>query len=77
MDRDPADLSEDERKARGVNTLPASLEEALAAFRKDARVKGWFTTTMVKAYTALKRHEARIYAGSSTEHMCERYMQVY
>ena len=77
MDRDPADLSEDERSARGVNTLPASLEEALDAFGKDARVTGWFTPTMVEAYTALKGHEARLYAGASTEHMCERYMLVY
>ena len=77
VDRDPADLSEDERRALGVNTLPASLEDALEAFGKNARVTGWFTPTMVEAYTAIKRHEARLYAESTPEHMCERYMQSY
>ena len=77
VDGEPDDLSEDEREARGIGRLPTSLEEALDAFGEDETVKGWFTPTMVEAYTALKRHEVRLYAESRPQHMCERYMQVY
>jgi len=77
LDRDPADLSEDEREALGVKPLPASLEAALDAFAEDESATGWFTPTMVQAYTALKRHEVRLYAESRSLHMCQRYMQVY
>ena len=77
VDGEPDDLSADERDARGIRRLPTSLEEALDALDADETVKGWFTPTMVKAYTALKRHEIRLYAESRPERMCERYMQVY
>ena len=77
VDGEPDDLSEDEREARGIGRLPTSLEQALDAFGEDETVKGWFTATMVEAYTALKRHEVRLYAESRPQHMCERYMQVY
>ena len=77
VDGEPDDLSADEREAQGIRRLPTSLEEALGAFDADETVKGWFTPTMVKAYTALKRHEMRLYAESRPERMCERYVQVY
>ena len=72
VEGEPDDLSEDERSARGISRLPTSLQGALGAFGEDETAKGWFTPTMVEAYTALKRHEARIY-----ERMCERYTQAY
>ena len=77
VDGEPDDLSEDERSALGIGRLPTSLEEALGAFEADPTVTGWFTPTMVKAYTALKRHELRLYTESRPQHMCERYLQVY
>ena len=77
VDGEPDDLSEDERSALGISRLPTSLEEALDAFETDKTVKGWFTPTMVQAYTALKRHEIRLYTESRAERMCERYAQVY
>ena len=77
VDGEPDDMSEDERSARGISRLPASLEESLGAFGDDETVKGWFTPTMVEAYTALKRHEQRLYTESRPQHMCQRYMQVY
>ena len=77
VDGEPDDLSEDERSARGIGRLPTSLDEALDAFEANESVKGWFTPTMVQAYTALKRHEIRLYAEARAERMCERYAQVY
>ena len=46
-------------------------------FETDESVKSWFTPTMVQAYTALKRHEMRLYSESRPERICERYVQVY
>ena len=77
VEGEPDDLSEAEREARGIGRLPTSLEQALDAFEADETVKGWFTPTMVRAYTALKRHEMRLYAESRPERMCARYVQVY
>ena len=77
VDGEPDDLSEEERSALGIHRLPTSLQGALDAFGEDETAKGWFTPTMVEAYTALKRHEARIYAESRPERMCERYTQAY
>ena len=77
VDRDPAEMSDGERDALGVKTLPASLQEALAAFAQDPCAEGWFSPTMVEAYGALKRHEMRLYAEARPERMCERYAQVY
>ena len=77
VDGEPDDLSGEERKALGISRLPTSLEEALDAFDEDESVKRYFTPTMVEAYTALKRHEQRLYTESRPQHMCQRYMQVY
>ena len=74
---EPDDLSEDEKEALGIGRLPASLEKALDVFETDESVKSWFTPTMVQAYTALKRHEMRLYSESRPERICERYVQVY
>ena len=77
VNRDPADLSDAEREALGVNTLPASLDAAVDAFEEDALARSWFTATMVEAYTALKRREAKTCADSTPADMCERYARAY
>ena len=77
VDRDPADLSDHERGSLGINMLPASLDAALDAFERDSTARGWFTPTMVEAYTALKRHEATAFIESTPKRMCERYVLAY
>ena len=39
--------------------------------------RGWFTPTMVEAYTALKRCEAAAFVESTPKRMCERYALAY
>jgi len=77
VNRDPADMSDAEREALGVKALPASLDAAVSAFEQDALARGWFTPTMVEAYTALKRREAKAFAASTPTDMCERYALAY
>jgi len=77
VNQDPDALGKSERKALKVRRLPTSLDAALDAFEADETARGWFTPTMVEAYTALKRLEAGMFAKSTPEHMCERYGRAY
>ena len=77
VDRDPAESSGRKRETPGLNALPASLEAAVDAFERDAAARSWFTPTMAKAYTALKRFEAEAFFKSTPKHMCERYALAY
>lgn len=77
LERDPADMTEKERRKRGVKPLPSSLDEALDLFAADRTVTGWFTPVMIEAYTALKRLEAQTYAAGDPAAMCERYAHAY
>ena len=74
---DPAEMSQDERKAMDIRPLPASLDAALDAFEADETARSWFTPTMVTAFTAIKRLEAETYNNATPEFMCERYARVY
>ena len=77
VNQDPAELSDHERGTLGVSALPASLDAALDAFERDGTARGWFTPTMVEAYTALKRCEASAFVESTPKRMCERYALAY
>ena len=77
VDRDPSDLTEDERAKLCIVPLPSSLDEALAALDADATVKGWMSPTFHEAYVAVKRMEISMFADKSPEHMCERYHNAY
>ena len=77
LDGDPADLTESERSELGIDPLPGSLDQALDAFEADETVLGWFTPTMIEAYTSLKRFEVAMFADSTAEAMCERYRLAY
>ena len=77
IERDPSDLTEDERQKLGIVPLPSSLDEALAALDADAVVKGWMSPTFYEAYVAVKRMEISMFADKSPEHMCERYHNAY
>jgi glutamine synthetase len=76
-DRDPAEMSDEERKAKDIRALPTTLDAALDAFKSDDVARGWFTPTMVEAYTSVKRLEAKTYNETTPESMCERYSRVY
>jgi glutamine synthetase len=77
IDRDPSDLTEEERGELGIVPLPSSLDEALAALDADTTVKGWMSPTFYEAYVAVKRMEISMFADKSPEHMCERYHNAY
>ncbi len=77
VDRDPSELTEDERRKLDIVALPSSLGQALDALEADRIVKSWLSPTMYQAYTAVKRMEIAMFADKSVEHMCERYHDAY
>jgi glutamine synthetase len=77
VDRDPGDLSDDERKALNIVALPSSLAEALDALEADELAKSWLSPTLYTAYTAVKRIEAAMFTDQDADYMCKRYHDAY
>lgn len=77
VNRDPLELSEEERRAVGVERLPTSLEEALAALEADQVVRSWFSEEMWDCYLSLKRTELELMEGLEPAEACRRYLSVY
>jgi glutamine synthetase len=77
VQRDPADLSDEERERLGVRRLPPSLEEALAALEADDVVRAWFPQELWDCYLSLKRTELGLVAELPPAHACARYADVY
>ena len=77
VNQDPAAMSDRERRERGINSLPASLDEALDAFLGEDSVRRWFTPVMIDAYGALKRLEATNARAMSDSALCDRYRRAY
>jgi len=74
---DPADLSDDERSAMGIVTLPATLPEAIEVFLSDERAVGWLPDTMRESYLDVKRTEQSLAAAESDEENAARYRRAY
>jgi glutamine synthetase len=77
LTKDPADLSEEERRVAKITPLPASLEEALSALQKDATARRWFPPDMLDVYLALKRWEIGMAASLGVEQTFHRYRSAY
>ena len=78
IDRDPGDLSEDEREKLSIVALPSSLAEALDVLEADELVQVWLSPTF---YDRLRGGEAHggcdVHGPGCPEHMCKRYHDAY
>lgn len=70
-------LTQEERDAAGVRTLPSSLAEALDALIEDEVVYNWFDKEMMDTYLAIKREEIALFEGKTDAEICEAYSRVY
>jgi glutamine synthetase len=77
LDRDPAELTEDERKAMNIVALPSTLSEALDALEADELARSWLPPNMYLTYTAIKRIESAMFAEQDPQFMCQRYHDAY
>ncbi|WP_085123357.1 hypothetical protein [Tistlia consotensis] len=66
-----------ERAALGLERLPGSLAEALAALEADAAVCGWFPPQLLESYLGVKRTEIDLLKGLVQAELCRRSAQVY
>lgn len=77
VNRDPSELSEEERTRTGVRRLPRSLDEALAEAEADDEIRSWFHDDLWACYFAAKRAEIEIMESLEPEEQCLRYAGVY
>ena len=76
-DRDPADLTAEERAQLGIVALPATLAEALDALLDDPQARSWMAPTMLESYLSVKRAEIDLAAGQTPEEICAMYSRAY
>ncbi|GKQ38883.1 glutamine synthetase family protein [Streptomyces sp. A012304] len=74
---DPARLGAEEAARRGVRRLPASLDEAVAAFRADAVLRGALGPVLADAVTAVREGEIRAVDGLDDAGIAAAYRWVY
>jgi glutamine synthetase len=77
VNRDPLELSEEERTRMGVRRLPRSLEDALAAAEADDEIRSWFHKDMWDCYFSVKHTEIEVLNYLKPEEQCQRYTGVY
>ncbi len=77
IDRDPHALSAAERAECNVQSLPASLSEALDALESDAVACRWMPRTLHDTFMNLKRMEVTRFAGSDPKAIAEAYCGIY
>ncbi|MFC9915974.1 glutamine synthetase family protein [Streptomyces sp. NPDC059862] len=74
---DPARLDAEEAAARGVRRLPVSLDEAVAEFTGDERLRAALGPVLADAVTAVRRGEIASVAGLDDARVAAAYRWVY
>lgn len=74
---DPFALSQEERDARGVSSLPASLGDALDLLDQNKIVKSWFSDRFVDTFFAVKRAEIEHVAALTDDEKYAAYSYAY
>jgi len=57
--------------------LPASLDDAIAAFKEDDVAYSWFAPDLVATHLGIREAEAQALLGLTDDEKCERYSSVY
>lgn len=74
---DPTSMDEKARSTLGLMRLPETLDAALAAFRGDDVVTGWFAPELVETLVGVKEAELAHVAGLDPQAVCELYRTLY
>ncbi len=70
-------MTEDERKAHGIDSLPGNLKEAIACMKEDALMRETLDEHVYKRYIAGKEREWDEYRTRVTDWELQKYMIVY
>ncbi|UST76468.1 glutamine synthetase [Pseudomonas siliginis] len=76
-DEIPDSLNDEQRKARGIVALPASLAQALDCLRDSAAFNEWLPKPLLDTYYALKTEELALTEQLSPADLCEHYARLY
>lgn len=76
-DEIPDSLNDEQRKARGIVALPASLSQALDCLRDSAALNEWLPKPLLDTYYALKTEELALTEQLSPADLCEHYARLY
>ena len=71
------DLTEEERKNRGIEAVPASLREAVSELEKDELIKEVLGVHMADKYIRAKKEEWEKYTAQVTEWEISQYLNQY
>ncbi|MDO8577987.1 MAG: glutamine synthetase family protein [Dehalococcoidales bacterium] len=70
------EMSEEKRKARGINTLPASLDEAIQLTEKSKVVRKALGDHIFNAFIKNKKIECDLYRTQVTDYELKRYLPI-
>ncbi len=70
-------LSAEQRRERGLNTLPRTLGEAIEAFAADPLSRSVFGEAMFESFVSLKRAEWADYHGDVSDWEVRRYLEAF
>ena len=76
-DEVPDSLNEEQRQARGIVALPASLSQALECLRNSEALIEALPSALLDTYFALKTEELRLTEQLSPAELCEHYARLY
>ncbi|MGE7966017.1 glutamine synthetase [Pseudomonas sp. NPDC089918] len=76
-DEVPDSLNEEQRQARGIVALPASLSQALECLRNSEALIEALPSALLGTYFALKTEELRLTEQLSPAELCEHYARLY
>jgi glutamine synthetase len=70
VDADPAVMDAAERQRRGIDALPSSLEESVAAFENDPVMREAFGEALIDTVAVVRRGEIGLFEGLDAEAIC-------
>ncbi|ROO09877.1 glutamine synthetase [Pseudomonas fluorescens] len=76
-DEIPDSLNDEQRQARGIIALPASLAQALDCLRNSGAFTAWLPKPLLDTYYALKTEELALTEQLSPADLCEHYARLY
>jgi len=76
-DEIPDSLNDEQRQARGIVALPASLAQALDCLRNSGAFTAWLPKPLLDTYFALKTEELALTEQLSPADLCEHYARLY
>lgn len=77
LEKDPANLTEEQRDHLGIYRLPKTLEEAINSLEQDELFREFFGDEMIDAYIQMKRQAWEEYMLHVTQWEVDKYLDIF